>query len=130
MIKIIKLIEVFAVRKSDTDVDGLNINISIDDVVVHKEIITVHFTYIADYQNSVGELKIKGNLDYEEEIIKAAEVKILWREAKKLPDDLSEILLNAINYTCGTNGIFVVRPINLSPPIVPPRIEIAHAMNK
>ncbi len=36
----------------------------------------------------------------------------------------AELVLNAINYACGTNGTLVVRAINLSPPIVPPRIQL------
>ena len=47
-----------------------------------------------------------------------------WEKEKKLPDAFAEVILNAINYACGTNGVFVARPVNLSPPIVPPKIQL------
>jgi hypothetical protein len=74
----------------------------------------------------VGVLKMKGSLLSHEEQKAADSIRAGWESEKKLPDQFSELVLNAINFTCGTNGVLVVRPVNLAPPMMPPRISISH----
>ena len=62
-----------------------------------------------------------------EEAKLAKEISSGWTADRKLPDQFSELVLNAINFTCGTNGVLVVRPVNLAPPMVPPRISLGNA---
>ena len=112
-------------RSSDEPIVGLSINIGIDDVISEGNDLVIKYTYTADYAKNVGVLKIVGEITATEE--HAREIMLSWKKDKKLPEDFAELILNTINFTCGTNGTLVVRPINLSPPMVPPRIELAKA---
>jgi len=120
----IKITSVEAKRDKDDDMTGLNVNIGVDSATVKGEEAVIAFNYSAIYSEGVGELKMKGTITAKEDPGLLKEITDKWKKEKKLPDRFAEIVLNAINYACGTNGVFVVRPINLSPPIVPPRIEL------
>ncbi len=123
-----KIFSVEAKRNSEDPIIGLSINIGIDDVVNEGNDLEIKYTYTADYAKNVGMLKIIGSITASEE--HAREIMLSWKKDKKLPEDFAEVVLNTINFTCGTNGTLVVRPINLSPPMVPPRIEIAKVSDK
>ena len=75
----------------------------------------------------VGVLRMSGALLSHEDAKMAKEIHDGWARDKRLPDSFSELVLNAINFTCGTNGVLVVRPVNLAPPMVPPRISLGNA---
>jgi hypothetical protein len=124
MITGIKITHVEAHRDKDEDISGLNVNIGIDTVSVKAGDTYITFNYAASYNEGVGELKMKGIIIAKEDAKLTKEVEAKWEKEKKLPDDFAENILNAINYTCGTNGTLVVRPVNLSPPIIPPRIQL------
>lgn len=124
MITGIKITKAEASRTKDDEVSGLNINIGVDSLSVKGTEITVEFSYAASYLEGVGELKMKGTLTAKEDAKLAKEVSDRWGKDKRLPDAYAELVLNAINYACGTNGTLVVRAVNLSPPIVPPRIQL------
>ncbi|VVB98510.1 Uncharacterised protein [uncultured archaeon] len=124
MITGIKITKVEAHRDKDDDMTGLNVNIGIDNVTVKAGETTIEFNYAATYLEGVGELKMIGSITAREDTKLTSEIEARWKKEKKLPDLFAEITLNAINYACGTNGVFVVRPVNLSPPIVPPRIQL------
>jgi hypothetical protein len=120
-----KITSVEAKRNNDAEIKGLDINIAVDDVKATGENVEVYYTYAATYQEGVGSLKITGVLNAKEEPKTAKEIADTWKKDKKLPDVFAEVVLNTVNFTCGTNGTLVVRPVNLSPPMIPPRIQIA-----
>ena len=72
----------------------------------------------------VGVLRMSGALLSHEDAKTAKDISAGWTADRRLPDAFSELVLNAINFTCGTNGVLVVRPVNLAPPMVPPRISL------
>ncbi len=120
-----KIVSVEAKRDKDDPISGLSINIGLDDLKVKGEDVEITYTYTVSYAEGVGTLKISGVLYAKEATKKAAEISKSWKDARRLPNDFAEVVLNTINFTCGTNGTLVVRPINLSPPMIPPKIEIA-----
>ncbi len=125
MITGIRIDSVEAKRSSNEEIRGLDVNIGIDNVKTAGQEIEVAFTYNVAYRETVGYLKMSGSLLSHEDAKLSKEISDSWAKDKKLPDTYSELVLNAINFTCGTNGVLVVRPVNLAPPMVPPRIEIA-----
>ncbi len=122
-----KINSVEAKRDKDDAISGLAINIGLDKVTVKGDDVTIAYTYTVAYADGVGSLKILGELYAKEEPKKATEISKSWSENRRLPNDFAEVVLNTINFTCGTNGTLVVRPVNLSPPMIPPKIEIAKA---
>lgn len=124
MITGIRIDRVEAKRDKNEDVKGLDVNIGIDNVKVNGPEVEIAFNYAANYQEGVGTLRMEGALLAHEEEKTSKEIADSWKKSKKLPDSFSEMVLNAINFTCGTNGVLVVRPVNLAPPMIPPRIQI------
>lgn len=120
-----KIDSVEAVKKSEEPLKGLNINIIMDDVKVKGENVEMSYTYTVSYDENVGELKMKGVLYAKEEKKLAKEIDDEWKKSKKLPDSYAEGILNAINYNGSANGTMVARVLNLSPPLIPPRIQLS-----
>jgi len=119
-----KITYVEAKRENDQTVNGLNLNIGLDDVAVKGDAITIQYTFVTNYDDKVGHLKIVGVLYATEERSKAKEIEELWKRSKRLPPEFAEVVLNTINYTCGINGTFVVQPVRLSPPMQLPRVRV------
>lgn len=130
MITGIKIDKVEASRDKNEDVKGLDVNIGIDEVKINGPEVEIAFSYTATYQEGVGVLKMGGALLAHEDEKSAKEIGASWKKEKKLPDEFSEMVLNAINFTCGTNGVLVVRPVNLAPPMIPPRIQLKKQEDK
>ncbi len=124
MITGIKISKVEAVRNKEEEISGLNVNISVDAVAVKGADVTIKFNYAVTYAEGVGELKMQGEVTSREDARLSKEIAERWAKEKRLPDSFAELVLNAINYACGTNGVLVVRSVNLSPPIMPPRIQV------
>jgi hypothetical protein len=120
-----KIDSVEAIKKSEDPLKGLNINIIMDDVKVKGENVEMAYTYTVTYDEGIGELKMKGVLYAKEEKKLAKEIEDEWKKSKKLPDAYAEGILNAINYNGSANGTMVARVLNLSPPLIPPRIQLA-----
>ncbi|HIH19002.1 MAG: hypothetical protein UW92_C0001G0009 [Candidatus Jorgensenbacteria bacterium GW2011_GWA2_45_13] len=126
MITSIRISKVEATRNKEDEISGLNVNISVDSVTVKGSDIAINFNYSVAYAEDVGELKMWGVVTSREDAKMSKEIADRWAKEKRLPDAFAELVLNAINYACGTNGVLVVRAINLSPPIMPPRIQIGN----
>ncbi len=118
-----RITSVSAKRFSPEPTKGLKINISIDDIKVDGNNMTIDYTYIAKYEEAVGELIIKGELKAVEE--KAEDMFKAWKNKKNLPEEFANAVLNNINYTSSVNGTFIVKPLNLFPPMLPPRFTIS-----
>jgi len=111
-------------KNKDEQIKGLSINISLDDVRVKGEDVEIVYTYTADYAEGVGQLKIKGTLFAKEDKKQAKELADAWKKDKKVPQDYANGLLTTINYSGSANGTLVARVVNLSPPLVPPRLQL------
>lgn len=111
-------------RVGEGEMKGLDINISLDDVIVKGEDLEVKYTYTATYKDTFGRIVITGWLQGKEKKDFAKKVKDAWEKDKKVPEDYAEQLINMINYTGSANGVLIARVLNLSPPIVPPRIQL------
>jgi len=125
MITNMRISAVEAKRMKDGEISGLGINIALDEVSVSGGEVLIKYTYTADYQHGVGSLTVKGELAAKEDAKVCREIEERWKKEKKLPDAFAEAVLNNVNYACAANGTLVVRAVNLSPPMIPPRIEVA-----
>lgn len=110
-------------KEKEEPATGININVSIDSIEIVGDSLEIKYTYTVNYEKSIATLKISGILqakeDSPEKIVRE------WKEKKRLPDAFAEELLNAINFACGVNGTLIVRALNLAPPMVLPKIQLA-----
>ncbi len=120
-----KILEITGSKMPDKDIVGLNINISIEDVKMAGSNVEITYVYTADYQESVGQLKIKGVLVAQEDAKKAKEIVDSWKKSKKIPDDYATVVLSAVNYSGSANGTLIARVLALTAPLIPPRIQLS-----
>ena len=116
--------EIEGKRTSNENMKGLNINITIEDLKADGEDVEITYTYTAQYNDNVGYLKLKGILMAREEKKLVKEIKQEWEKTKKLPETYTETVLNVINYSGSANGTLIARVLNLSAPLIPPRIQL------
>ena len=120
--------EVEIKRKKDEPVVGFDINVNIKSIEENNGRIIVSYEYEVKYKPDVAYMKISGDIIGEfnnsKEIVKEWEKSKKEKRVARLPQEFSEEILNAINYTCSVNGTILARILNLAPPIVMPRLQI------
>jgi hypothetical protein len=120
--------EVEVKRKKEEPATGFDINVNIKSIEEENNKVVVSYEYEVKYKPDVAYMKISGEIIGEfndsKEIIKEWEKSKKEKRVAKLPQEFSEEILNAINYTCSVNGTILARTLNLMPPIVMPRLQI------
>lgn len=119
-----RIIEISGKKESLENISGLSINISLDEVKVDGEKVELTYQYTANYEENVGLLKIKGRITAKEDKKLAKQIAERWKKERKLPDEYAELLLGAINYSGSANGTLIARVLNLTAPLIPPRIQL------
>ncbi len=120
-----KIISVEARKERDGPVMGMNTNVATDDVQINGDEVCVKYTFTMNYDPQIGSLKMSGEIISKEDSARIKDISKQWKDKKSLPVDYTEELLNAITYTCGINGVLVVRALGLPAPINPPRLRIS-----
>ena len=122
-----RILEVSGSRVPKTSIKGLSINISLEDVKIAEENVEVTYVYTADYQETAGQIKIKGIILAKEEAKLAKEIVESWKKSKKVPDDYATVVLSAVNYSGSANGTLMARVLGLTAPLIPPKIQLSKA---
>lgn len=120
-----RILEITGNRVPKQNIKGLNINIQLDGVEKKDDNLEITYTYIADYREDVGQIKIKGLLIAKEEDTLAKEVLTTWKKKKKIPDDYATTILSAVNYSGSANGTLLARVLGLTAPLIPPKIQLS-----
>jgi hypothetical protein len=120
-----RILEVSGMRVPKTSIKGLSINISLEDVKMAEENVEVTYVYTADYQETAGQIKIKGIILAKEEAKRAKEIVDSWKKSKKVPDDYATVVLSAVNYSGSANGTLMARVLGLTAPLIPPKIQLS-----
>jgi hypothetical protein len=113
-----------AAREKEEPRKGLSFKINVRDAKVSGKKVDVSYDYSADYTEGVGYIRMEGVITAEEDKALLDQIKKEWADKKRLPQEYAEVILNAINYFGGVNGVLASRVVNLSPPIVPPRFSL------
>ena len=122
-----RILEVSGNKVPNESVKSLNINISLEDVKEKGENVEVTYVYTANYEDKVGQIKIKGTLLAKEEKKRAKEIVDSWKKSKKVPEDYATQVLSAVNYSGSANGTLLARVLGLNAPLIPPRIQLSKA---
>jgi len=118
-----RITAVSAKRMKDGDPGMPEIKLGIKELDVDKTKITVKYEYHAKY-GDIAELTVEGELLAEETKDLAKAIADSKKNKSKLPEEFAERLLNNINYAGSVNGVFIARVLNLTPPMMPPRMKI------
>ncbi|MFH1785595.1 MAG: hypothetical protein ABH842_04145 [Candidatus Micrarchaeota archaeon] len=125
-----RILEVSGTKVPKMNIQGLNINISLEDVKLEEETLELTYVYTASYQKEVGTLKIKGVLLAKEDETKSKAILDTWKKSKKVPDDYATTVLSAINYSGSANGTLIARVLGLTAPLIPPKIQLSKTAKK
>lgn len=120
-----RILEVSGNRVPQQSIQGLNINIQLENVELNGENVEITYVYVADYKEKVGEIKIKGLLIAKEEKALSKKIADTWKKSKKIPDDYATVVLSAVNYSGSANGTLLARVLGLTAPLIPPRIQLS-----
>lgn len=119
-----RILEISGNKLPKQSISGLSINISVEDVKMAEDNVEITYVYTADYQEEVGQLKIKGVLMAKEEPKLSKDIVDSWKKSKKIPDDYATVVLSAVNYSGSANGTLLARVLGLTAPLIPPRIQL------
>ncbi len=122
-----RILEVSGNRVPKSNIKGLNINISLEDVKLSDETVEITYVYNADYLENVGNIKIKGVLVAKEDPKLSKDIADSWKKSKKVPDDYATVVLSAVNYSGSANGTLLARVLGLTAPLIPPKIQLSKA---
>lgn len=125
-----RILEVSGNRVPRTSIQGLNINISLENVKVAEENadnLEITYVYTANYEQSVGQIKIRGMLLAKEEATLSKSIVESWDKNKKVPDEYAGVILSAVNYSGSANGTLLARVLGLTAPLIPPKIQLSKA---
>jgi len=120
-----RILEASGSRTSRESIKGLSINISLESVIMADGNVEVTYVYTANYDQNVGQLKIKGVLISREDEKLSKEIMDSWKKSSKIPESYAELVLSAINYSGSANGTLLARVMGLTAPLIPPRIQIS-----
>ncbi|MEM0159812.1 MAG: hypothetical protein QXM58_00435 [Candidatus Micrarchaeaceae archaeon] len=129
--------KVEATRNADENVANMRFNINFDNVSADGDSIKVAYTFVASYEGPAGanakpagEIKIIGNILSKENKKDVERIMSTWNEKKTLPLDYAELLINAINFECGSRGTLIAYSIGLVPPLPLTRAKLQEAPGK
>ncbi|MEW6722548.1 MAG: hypothetical protein AB1324_04760 [Candidatus Micrarchaeota archaeon] len=122
-----RILEVSGNKVPKTSIKGLNINIQLEDVKMGEENLEITYVYTANYEEAVGQIKIKGVLLAKEDGKLAKDVVDTWKKGKKVPDEYATVVLSAVNYSGSANGTLMARVLGLTAPLIPPKIQLSKA---
>lgn len=122
-----RILEVSGNKVPKMSIKSLGINIQLEDVKMADENIEITYVYTANYEDGVGQIKIKGILLAKEDGKRAKDVVDAWEKTKKVPDDYTSVLLSAVNYSGSANGTLIARVLGLTAPLIPPKIQLSKA---
>ena len=117
-----KLTYVEARRNKDGLAGNFNVNIKINSVKKGKSGFSILYTYVADYVDDMGHLKIEGEADVTGEGWENLYGE--WEKTKKFNTRFSEVFLSYVAFIVAANGTLVVRPLNLTPPIAQVKLTV------
>lgn len=86
-----------------------------------KKVLSLDFEFVTNYDPSVGEIKVAGDLLYMSK--NQAAVLKEWKKNKKLPEDSSLEVLNYLFRRCLLRVSNIAEDLQLPPPIPMPRVK-------
>lgn len=99
-----------------TNVDKRELNLS-----GIKELLAVEFEFETRYEPKVGKIRFEGEVLYQTDDVKNIVSK--WKKDKKLDDDMSVEILNAVFRKCLSEGVSIASELRLPPPISFPVVK-------
>lgn len=123
-IKNIRTIFASVERVPGKRVEGMNVNVRLENARLNDGGLELEFDYVVSYLPDVGKLNMKGQLVISGQKEEIKRLSKLWEQKKDFDTYTDNMIMNGINYFCGTSGTLITRAIDFVPPIIPLPIVI------
>ncbi len=122
-----RLTKIDAEKFKDAPILGIEIGIEFDSVVANGKFLEIKFTYHALYREEVGRISMSGFLLFEMDEVTSKRIADKFAKDREFDPAIGNAIVNNINYKCSTEAIFPAKIIELTAPIVPPRVGLRKA---
>jgi hypothetical protein len=119
-----RITKIDAEKFKDAPIAGIELGVEFDSVTSNGVFLEVRFTYHAFYKEDVGRITMAGFLMFEMDELTAKRLSDKFAADREFDPSFMESVVNNINYKCSTEAIFPAKILELTAPIVPPRIGL------
>ncbi|MFT4326289.1 MAG: hypothetical protein ACMXYK_02195 [Candidatus Woesearchaeota archaeon] len=89
-----------------------------------SKVLQFEFTFESKYEPEIASIKLEGDLLFMVPGTEAEAILKDWTESKKLPNQYTEPIMNAILNRCNVESLILSRELNLPSPIPLPKVNI------
>lgn len=89
-----------------------------------KNSLKFSFEFSCKYEPELGFINLNGDVIYMEEANKVKEILDYWKKEKKLPKEVSNVVLNTILSRSNIKALIISQDINLPSPIPMPKVQM------
>ena len=125
--------DISAARGEKIDVSKLKIDhaLNIKEVSIEQttladqkqDLMKFSFEFIIDYKPSYGKITLQGHILYTDDNKRLKEVEKQWKKDKKLPEDVTQLILNTILIRSNVKSLMLAQEIGLPPHIPLPIVK-------
>jgi hypothetical protein len=119
-----RITKINAEKYKDAPISGIELGVEFDQLKANGQFLEVWFTYHAFYKEEVGHITMSGFLIFEMDEVTVKRHAERFEQKRDFDPGFAEAVVNNINYKCSTDAIFPAKVIELTAPIVPPRIGL------
>ncbi len=123
-----KVVKLEVERMEENAVQNLEFTFNIENVRADKHVVAVEYTTNIAYIPSVAHIRIKGEIYFEEsEERKAKQVVEEFKSKKRLPNEVAEEVITAMNFSSTAVGTLGAFALGLNAPLNIPRARMSEA---
>ncbi|MFA6449815.1 MAG: hypothetical protein WCX65_10120 [bacterium] len=119
-----RITKIDAEKFKDAPIAGIELGVEFDGVTSNGAFLEIKFTYHAFYKEDIGRITMAGFLMFEMDEVTAKRMSDKFAADREFEPSFMESVVNNINYKCSTEAIFPAKILELTAPIVPPRIGL------
>lgn len=95
-----------------------------------QEGLRFNFIFTSKYDPDVGHITIKGNVLFLSDTDKIKSILADWKKDKKIPEDVTEEVLNNVLSKCNIQALLLSKDLNMPAPIPLPKVNVQKPKKK
>ena len=120
-----KVTKVSVEKLADGNLKSFSVNVDFTNVEMKDKVLTVSYTYALDYQEKLAKLEVRGEMYYQADERRTADILSRWSKSKELDPQFAEEALNAITHTCKIVGTLASFAVGIPAPIESNKLTIS-----
>jgi hypothetical protein len=120
-----KITKVEAERLEANDIKNLEFNFNIEELRQEKKILVLPYTTTINYNPLVARIIVKGEVFFEDEERKNKDTIAYFKENKRLPAEMADDVLTAINFSSTAVATLAAFAIGVNAPLNLPKARVA-----